>query len=472
VPGQGDNTLRSDEFANPTATDHPVLPAVGNPAFADLEGAGQMSFITPAAGLIRALDLALPEYQQTGQDYLMAWAVETGAGGLGAGDVRVNFPQQVNDLQFLTGPSVSDIDPALPGQEILEGTASKDLQAFSTAGAQVLTPGGNGTPAWPKVTTDWTVATPLIGSWGTQDTEAGARKVVIGMTRSGYLNAYETGAGACTPSASPRFHHDNANSGFYGRDAVLPGRPYDAASTASELTFRAPGDDLLCGTATAYEVVTSASPIDEDGFSSARSLGGAPAPAQPGVTQSYVPPSGAARYIAIRAVDDQGNVGRPALFDRGPGGGPGPGPGGRCKNVVRGGPRGQALRGTRSGDRILGFRGRDRIFGFGGQDCLDGGRGNDRVAGHKGHDVLRGRRGADRLFAGPGRDIVRGGLGRDRVRGGAGRDRLLGGAGIDIVFARDRRRDVVKCGKGRRDRAVVDRRDRVRGCEVVRRRRG
>ena len=297
VPGQGDNTLRSDEFANPSATDHPVLPAVGNPAFADLEGTGQMSLITPAAGLIRALDLALPEYQQTGQDYLMAWAVEPGAGGVGAGDVRANYPQQVNDLQFLTGPSVSDIDPLLPGQEVLEGTASKDLAAFSAAGLQVATPGAGGTPAWPKVTTDWTVATPLVGSWGTQDTESGAHKIVIGMTRSGYLNAYETAAGACTPSGSPRFHHDNANSGFYGRDAVLPGRPFEPAATATELTFRAPGDDLLCGTATRYEVVTSASPIDESNFSEALALAGAPAPATPGVTQAYALPPGVARYI-------------------------------------------------------------------------------------------------------------------------------------------------------------------------------
>ena len=150
MPGQGDNTLRSDVAPNPTATDRPVLPAVGNPAFADLEGTGQMSLITPAAGLIRALDLALPEYQQTGQDYLMAWAVEPGAGGVGAGDVRANYPQQVNDLQFLTGPSVSDIDPVLPGQEVLEGTASKDLAAFSATGLQVVTPGAGAPPRGPR----------------------------------------------------------------------------------------------------------------------------------------------------------------------------------------------------------------------------------------------------------------------------------------------------------------------------------
>ncbi len=45
------------------------------------------------------------------------------------------------------------------------------------------------------------------------------------MTRSGYLNGYSTGAPACSPASWPRFHHDNANSGDYSRDATLPGKP-------------------------------------------------------------------------------------------------------------------------------------------------------------------------------------------------------------------------------------------------------
>jgi hypothetical protein len=44
-----------------------------------------------------------------------------------------------------------------------------------------------------------------------------------------------------------------------------------------------------------------------------------------------------------------------------------------------------------------------------------------------------------------------------------------GGGGRDRVKARGGGRNVVRCGKGR-DKAVVDRRDRVRGCEKVRRR--
>lgn len=77
------------------------------------------------------------------------------------------------------------------------------------------------------------------------------------------------------------------------------------------------------------------------------------------------------------------------------------------------------------------------------------GRGDDALTGDRRTNVLGGRRGPD------------------RITGGGGRDRLLGGRGRDFLLAADGERDLVDCGPGR-DRAVVDRRDRVRGCERVR----
>lgn len=52
-----------------------------------------------------------------------------------------------------------------------------------------------------------------------------------------------------------------------------------------------------------------------------------------------------------------------------------------------------------------------------------------------------------------------------RLYGGGGRDRLLAGRGRDVLVARDGVRDYVDGGLGR-DRARVDRLDRVRGAEV------
>jgi hypothetical protein len=301
-PSGKDIPLQSDVNGS-TSLDHPFLPAVGSPAFADLDGTG-LSFVAPAAGIQRALDLVFPDYQPAGQDFIAAWNV---AGG---GQLRPNFPQQVNDLQFLTGPAVADLD-GLPGQEIVEGSASMDLEAYNAAGAEL--------PGWPKLTTDWTVANPTIGSFGTLDTNSSARKVVFGLTRSGYVNAYRAKARSCSPSAWPRFHHDNANSGDYERDAILPGRAFGLSATATRISFKAPGDDLLCGTADHYQVVTSANPITASSFGKATKLSGAPHPAAAGATQTYTIPAAAKRYMAIRAVDDHGNVGRPAVIDLGPG---------------------------------------------------------------------------------------------------------------------------------------------------------
>ena len=99
--------------------------------------------------------------------------------------------------------------------------------------------------------------------------------------------------------------------------------------------------------------------------------------------------------------------------------------------------------GTRRGDRLIGTAGRDRLRGFGGADRLRGLAGDDHLEG---------------------------GAGNDRLDGGPGRDRLSGGPGADLLRARDATPDVVACGTGRKDVALVDRRDRVSGCETVKRR--
>jgi hypothetical protein len=303
--GGHDIPLQTGGYAN--QPDHPLVPAVGHPAFGVLDPAGGPSFIAPAAGLGRALDVAFPEYQRTGQDFLAAWSVQ------GGGQLRPGYPQTVNDLQFLTGPSVADID-GLPGEEIIEGSASKDLAAFSAAGTPV-------SQSWPKVSTDWTVANPTIGSFGSLETDSGARKVVIALTRSGYIDAYSTAAPACSPGSWPRFHHDIANSGDFNRDATLPGKPLALGLSTAALGFTSPGDDLMCGAPAAYQIATSRRPIDESNFAAATRLAGAPAPAPAGTRRSYPIPSGAQRYLAVRAIDEQGNVGRVASIDLGAGGG-------------------------------------------------------------------------------------------------------------------------------------------------------
>ena len=135
--------------------------------------------------------------------------------------------------------------------------------------------------------------------------------------------------------------------------------------------------------------------------------------------------------------------------------------GGRCANAQTGTRDDDALAGTSAGDRLSGGLGADGISGGAGDDCLLGGPGDDLLLGNAGADDLRGE---------GGNDVLRGGAGNDALRGGGGSNRVAGGGGADVVSAANGRRDVVDCGTGR-DRVTADRRDRLRGCERVTRRR-
>jgi len=277
--------------------DHPAFPAVGNPAFGNIGPGGQTAFLAPAAGLLRALDAAAPEYQTGSQDFLAAWNPTSG-------QFQSGFPSPVNDLQFLTGPAIGDVTGgAVSQQAAVEGTASLDLAAINPAG---MTASAN----WPKLTGDWTVANPLLGSFGTIDTDPAAKKAVVSITRSGTLAVYTTPAGACSASSWPRFHHDLANSGDLNRDAVPPGQPSTPAIFGGQLTFTAPGDDLLCGTVDHYEVVQSDSQITYANFAAAEHLDArALAPVAAGKAQSFALPSNPKGYVAVRAIDKAGNIG-------------------------------------------------------------------------------------------------------------------------------------------------------------------
>ena len=158
------------------------------------------------------------------------------------------------------------------------------------------------------------------------------------------------------------------------------------------------------------------------------------------------------------------------------------------KDRLIGGLGNDKLLGAGGNDTLLGNAGADSLFGGGeddkldggdGADKLDGGTGNDRLTGGAGDDRLGGTAGSDKLSGGAGNDLLSGGTGEDTLDGGTGNDRLnggtrvnryKGGSGNDAINARNGRVETVDCGSGRRDSATVDRRDRVRGCERIKRR--
>lgn len=164
-----------------------------------------------------------------------------------------------------------------------------------------------------------------------------------------------------------------------------------------------------------------------------------------------------------------------------------------CSNRIEGTKANDVLPGTPQSDLIVGLEGSDRLTGAGAVDCLQGGPGNDQLAGEDGRDRLDGGSGKDDLSGGTdtdqlsgsaGDDTLAGEAGRDALHGGDGNDRIAevgdgyragetidvdsnvisGGAGSDTIAAANGRRDRIDCGPGK-DRATVDRIDRLAGCE-------
>ncbi|MEA2473312.1 MAG: hypothetical protein QOE06_1227, partial [Thermoleophilaceae bacterium] len=85
--------------------------------------------------------------------------------------------------------------------------------------------------------------------------------------------------------------------------------PMEVRLFANGLGFKAPGDDLLCGKASRYELVSSDSKLDAASFGEGNPIPVALKPGDPGAAQSIELGGSLQRYLALRAVDDQGNVG-------------------------------------------------------------------------------------------------------------------------------------------------------------------
>jgi Ca2+-binding RTX toxin-like protein len=385
------------------------------------------------------------------------------------------FPRATDDFQLVSQPAVARVGGSGPGAQALHGTGLYQLHAYGAGG---LEPAG-----WPKFTGGWTQATPSVG-----DADGDGDLEVSVLTREGWSFLWDTGTDACGGSNDEwwTFHHDEFGSGNYGTDARPPGSPEALAAARAEdgsqtLTWKAPGDDWLCGDAEAFEVRLSPEPIEgpSDG-TKLDGVGDDPAATGEGeMLDLSVAEVGSNRFAAVLYRDDAGNWGRLAQVElegeRTP---PPPLPPlGDCERVLRGTAGDDQLRGTAAGERIVGSAGDDEISARGGNDCVTGGPGDDDVTagpgdddvrGNAGADSIRGAGGADTIRGNGSDDVIRGNGGEDVLRSGAGRDRVKGGAGNDQINVLGGGRDRVTCGGGR-DKVKAGRADKVsrKTCERV-----
>jgi len=197
------------EGGTSTSPDIPSIPSLGEGAFGDLTGAGQLSFAAPAAGIGRLLAVVLPEQQLNADDHVDAWIAQTGT-------FQPTFPHHMEDLQFLTGPSIADVG-GLPTPEIVEGSAGYFLHAYDVTGTEPL--------GWPKFTGGWNIGNAAIG-----DVDGDGQNEVVLITREGYLFVWDTTAPA-GPQQWPKKRHDLRNTGNYNEPAGQTGNPTTTTTT-------------------------------------------------------------------------------------------------------------------------------------------------------------------------------------------------------------------------------------------------
>lgn len=179
----------------PTAgsADGPFLPGLGSGAFGDLDADGLPEYVAPTAGLRVLLDALVPGQQEFSDHQITAWNPRDGS-------VLPAFPRVMDDLQFLSSPTVADVSgDGRP--EVVNGSGAYLVRAYDADGA---TPEG-----FPKFTHGWVLASPAVG-----DVDGDGRSELVAVTREGNLYVWNT-FGIASEAAIPwqGFARDRRNSG-------------------------------------------------------------------------------------------------------------------------------------------------------------------------------------------------------------------------------------------------------------------
>jgi len=159
--------------------DYPFLGFLGSGAFGDITGDGAPEYVAPTAGIRALFDIALAGNQETSDFQVTAWNPLANA-------LLTPFPVVMDDMSFLTGPALADVDGDGKA-DVLMGSGGYMLRAFRSDGAQ---PTG-----WPKFTFGWILASPVAG-----DVDGDGRVEVVAATREGQLYVWDTPAAATEKS--------------------------------------------------------------------------------------------------------------------------------------------------------------------------------------------------------------------------------------------------------------------------------
>jgi subtilisin family serine protease len=300
-----------------------TLPA--NAALGDLNGDGSPELVMGGVGG-RVLLTKLFEALKVDFDHLLGcWDLSSGGRFLSA------FPRVADGFHFITQPAIADVNgDRIP--EILDGTSHYLLHAIDAQGRE---PDG-----WPKFTGGWIVGAPTVG-----DLDGDGLLEVALNTREGNLYVWDTLGEATQEPGWWTFHHDGHSTGNYHADTYPPDSVDDLQATCAEdsetpgllLTWTAVGDNGRQGRAAAYEIRRHTGPIDPFNWPEAERLLVSLTPGESGSEERlFLPDLPAGAHVAVRAVDEAGNLSGlyPATTSGPPSGGASAGEEGGCGCAV------------------------------------------------------------------------------------------------------------------------------------------
>jgi len=191
-----------------------MLPALSQPAVGDLDQDGVPDVVMSGASLsvLGSLENSggVPGH---GQYLIGAWSGATG-------QMFPGMPVPIEDMQFLTMPTIADISgDSYP--EIIMGSGVYFIHAVDACGRE---PQG-----WPKFTNGWTTSAAAVG-----DIEGNGSLDVVAATREGFMFAWHTKGTSSGVVQWESFHHDNQNTGSYGH--ALDQGVYELASGPPDCT--------------------------------------------------------------------------------------------------------------------------------------------------------------------------------------------------------------------------------------------
>jgi hypothetical protein len=212
---------------------------LGNGSFGRLGPNNELHYTLPGMSALDIIDRWISVMRPT----LSAWNMNDPG--------TLAFNVDLEDSAWYVNPAIADISG--DGEnEMIAGEGGFMVHAYDLA--------GNEPAQWPKFTNGWTVAAPSVG-----DLDGDGMLEVVVHTREGHLFAWNTVGEACNEDGLASdwwtFHHDEHNSGVYGKDTIPPAvvtdlevynKDYDADTFV--MSFTSPGDDWNCGTPAGYDI--------------------------------------------------------------------------------------------------------------------------------------------------------------------------------------------------------------------------